>query len=230
MTVAIIPARGGSKRIPRKNIRPFNGQPMLAWPVQAALDSGVFSRVLVSTDDQEIAEVAVKLGAEVPFMRPPQLADDHTGTHAVVSHALEWLKANDALPQLCCCLYATSPLLLSSDLRQAHGQLAGNDALQYVFSATRFSFPIQRALRKQADQGVAPFEPQCIPMRSQDLEPAYHDAGMFYFGKSQAFLDNLPVFAGHSRMFELPGYRVQDIDTEDDWQRAELLQKLLERQ
>lgn len=230
MTVAIIPARGGSKRIPRKNIRPFNGKPMIAWPITVAKASGLFSRVIVSTDDQEIADIACAAGAEVPFMRPPALADDHTGTSAVVHHALSVLAQRDELPANCCCIYATTPLLQADDLARAEALLQQEPSVQFVFSACRFSFPVQRALQQLAGGGVAALQPECIGMRSQDLTPAFHDAGQFYFGRSQAFLAGLEVFAEHSRMLELPSYRVQDIDTEDDWRRAELLQQLLERQ
>lgn len=230
MKIAIIPARGGSKRIPRKNIRLFNGKPMLAWSVDAALQSKVFDRVLVSTDDEEIAAVARAAGAEVPFIRPATLADDFTGTGPVICHAIQWLREQQQAPSLVGCIYATAPLLLAADLQQAAAALADNTQLKFVFSGCRFSFPIQRALYRNASGQIEPVQPDAIPKRSQDLPETFHDAGQFYLGQAQHWLDGLPMFAAHSFLQELPQHRVQDIDTEADWQRAELLQQLLLQQ
>ena len=227
MKIAIIPARGGSKRIPRKNIRLFNGKPMLAWSVDAALQSGVFDRVIVSTDDQDIAAMARAAGAEVPFLRPASLADDFTGTGPVICHAIQWLRDQQQAPSLVGCIYATAPLLLPVDLQQAASALEHNAALKFVFSGCRFSFPIQRALYRNAQGQIEPVQPDAIPKRSQDLPETFHDAGQFYLGQAQHWLDGLPMFAPHSFLQELPQHRVQDIDTEADWQRAELLQQLL---
>lgn len=229
MKVAIIPARGGSKRIPRKNIRLFNGKPMLAWSVETALQSGVFDRVIVSTDDSEIANVARAYGAEVPFMRPATLADDHTGTSAVVRHAVQWLAEREQVT-LVGCIYATAPLLCPEDLTQAAAALAADPALKFVFSGCRFSFPIQRALYRNTQGQVKPVQPDAISKRSQDLPETFHDAGQFYLGSAEAWLGGAPMFAAHSFLQELPQHRVQDIDTEADWQRAELLQQLLLQQ
>lgn len=230
MKIAIIPARGGSKRIPRKNIRLFNGKPMLAWSVDAALQSTVFDRVLVSTDDEEIAAVARAAGAEVPFIRPATLADDFTGTGPVICHAIQWLREQQQAPSLIGCIYATAPLLLAADLQQAAAALADNAQLKFVFSGCRFSFPIQRALYRNNQGQIEPVQPDAIPKRSQDLPETFHDAGQFYLGQAQHWLDGLPMFAPHSFLQELPQHRVQDIDTEADWQRAELLQQLLFQQ
>ena len=229
MKVAIIPARGGSKRIPRKNIKPFCGQPMLAFPIKAAIKSGCFDKVLVSTDDEEIAEIAKGYGAEVPKLRPQQLSDDHTGTSAVVRYELEQLIQQGNNISYCCCIYATTPLLTAPYLQQAWQQLQHNQNLNYVFSAARFSFPIQRAL-VQSKNGVAPFDPLSIGKRSQDLIPTFHDAGQFYCGRTQSWLDCKAVFSPSSYLYELPQHLVQDIDTTDDWLRAELLHQLLLRQ
>ncbi len=226
MKYAVIPARGGSKRIPRKNIRDFCGKPMIAWSIEAAQRSGCFDGILVSTDDAEIAEIARHYGAEVPFMRPATLADDHTGTVAVMQHATQWLTDHGRAPSMVCCIYATAPLLQANDLSAALHTLETH-ACAYVFSVTPFAFPIQRALRILPDQHVAMFQPEHILTRSQDLEPAYHDAGQFYWGRAQAWLENKPLFGPYSRPHLLPHYRVQDIDCETDWQRAELLFKLL---
>uniref|UniRef100_A0A486XVG3 N-Acetylneuraminate cytidylyltransferase n=1 Tax=Rheinheimera sp. BAL341 TaxID=1708203 RepID=A0A486XVG3_9GAMM len=228
MNVAIIPARGGSKRIPRKNIKTFCGQPMLAYPILTATQSGCFDKVLVSTDDEEIAAIARQFGAQVSTLRPAELADDHTGTSAVVRYELQQLALQGYHSQYCCCIYATTPLLSPALLQQAWQQLQAAPGLNYVFSAARFSFPIQRALLTTAT-GVKPFDPQSIAKRSQDLTPAFHDAGQFYFGRTDAWLSQQTIFADNSKMQVLPHHLVQDIDTPEDWQRAELLYQLLQQ-
>ena len=220
MRVAVIPARGGSKRIPRKNIRPFCGQPMISWSIVAAILSKCFDRVIVSTDDSDIAATARQFGAEVPFVRPAELSGDHTPTIPVISHAIEWLRQNAQAPQYVCCIYATAPFLSADDLR-AGQVLIEEQRLDYVFSATRFSFPIQRALRMKADGCVGMFHPDHFNTRSQDLEEAFHDAGQFYWGRADAWTAGLPIFTAHSAIIQLPSWRVQDIDTEEDWIRAE---------
>ncbi|MCX7628515.1 MAG: pseudaminic acid cytidylyltransferase [Methylophilaceae bacterium] len=227
MKLCVIPARGGSKRIPRKNIRDFCGRPILAYSIAAARACGLFDRVMVSTDDAEIAEVARRHGAEIPFLRPAELADDFTGTNAVVKQAIQWHQAQGMAVEAACCLYATAPFVTARDLAAAWEMLeTGGRA--YVFSVARFAYPIQRALRRLPDGSVEMFQPQHRMTRSQDLEPAYHDAGQFYWGRAQAFLDDLPIFAPHSLAYLLPAHRVQDIDTEEDWQRAERMYRLLQ--
>jgi N-acylneuraminate cytidylyltransferase len=232
MKLAVIPARGGSKRIPRKNIKLFNGKPMIAWSIEAALNSQMFDQVLVSTDDDEIAEVARQYGAQVPFIRPATLADDHTGTSAVVRHAINWVQQHqwhlDQGPlSIVACIYATAPLLTASLLRQAMALWSERPELHYIFSGCRFSFPIQRALYRDATGAVAPVQADAIGQRSQDLPETFHDAGQFYLGKVQSWQDAAPVFSASSYLFELPQHLVQDIDTLADWQRAELLHQLL---
>lgn len=229
MKVAIIPARGGSKRIPRKNIKPFAGKPMIAWSIEAARATGLFDRVLVSTDDGEIAEVSVRHGAEVPFMRPARLADDFIGTTAVVAHAVDWLRTHDGAPSAVCCIYPTAPLVQASDIVDAFSVLDGSE-WQYVFSITTFAFPVQRALVRTEDGGLEPMFPDSADNRSQDLPEAFHDAGQFYWGRSDAWLAELPIYARHSRGFMLPRWRVQDIDTEEDWARATSLKHMIEEQ
>ena len=221
----MIPARGGSKRIPRKNLRSFNGKPIMAYSIEAAAGCGLFDRVIVSTDDGEIADVARKHGAEVPFVRPSALADDHTGTNSVVRHALDWLEAKGDTIDETCCIYATAPFLSAADLRGAHALLAAD--IDFVFSAATFAFPIQRALRSDSDRRVWPMFPQWIGSRSQDLEEAVHDAGQFYWGRPAAFRQHDVVFEAAARAFMLPRHRVQDIDTPEDWQRAELMHQAL---
>jgi pseudaminic acid cytidylyltransferase len=222
MSVAIIPARGGSKRIPRKNIRPFAGRPMICWSIDAARASGCFSRIVVSTDDDEVAEVARSAGAEVPFRRPAELADDHTPTVPVVAHAVRWLRERDPALALVCCIYPTAPLLEPDDLVRAR-RLLQEQGADYAFSATTFPFPVQRALTRDRDGRIAPMFPEWIASRSQDLPEAFHDAGQFYWGTADAFAAGRPIFGPASVALTIPRFRTQDIDTEEDWTRAELL-------
>lgn len=226
MIVAVIPARGGSTRIPRKNIRPFAGKPIISYSIAAARACQLFDRIVVSTEDAEIAAVARDCGAETPFVRPLQLADDHTGTNAVVAHALDWFADRGKTIELACCIYPTAPLLQPEDLRSGYQALVGGGK-SFAFSATTYPFAIQRALRVPPDGGVEPFFPQWTEDRSQDLEPAYHDAGQFYWGRAEAFRTGLAMFAAHSVAVILPRARVQDIDTLEDWQCAELMHAAL---
>jgi len=224
--VAVIPARGGSKRIPRKNIRDFCGKPMMAWPIEVAKESGLFEHILVSTDDEEIAKVSKSCGAEVSFMRPAELSDDYTGTIEVIAHAVSWMHEQDWKLEAVCCIYATSVFLTKDDL------LKGFDALntgkwQYSFSATDFEYPIFRSFKERTNGGVEMFFPENFEKRSQDLPVALHDAAQFYWGKPDAWSDNLKLFERHSYPVKIPRWRVQDIDTKDDWKRAEQLFQLI---
>lgn len=224
MRIAIIPARGGSKRIPGKNIRDFLGKPMLHWAIEAAGKSGLFEHIVVSTDSEEIAAAAVKAGAQVPFMRPVNLADDHAVTRDVINHAINECTQIYGDIQHCCCIYPTSPFVSAEDLSDAW-QVLNNEGPPFVFSATAYPYPIQRAFFIRSDGRVQMFQPEHARTRSQDLTPAYHDAGMFYWGQSKAFLDNLPMFSGCSRPFLLPSHSVCDLDTLEDWERAEWMMK-----
>jgi N-acylneuraminate cytidylyltransferase len=218
--LAVIPARGGSKRIPRKNIRPFCGQPIVAWPIAAAIDSGCFDRVVVSTDDPEIAQVARHAGADVPFVRPSELSDDHTGTIAVVRHAIDWHLQHAQTPSLVCCIYATAPFVTAADLCRGLEIVEGSDA-DFALSVTRYPFPIQRAFRVDTRGRLAMFDPEQFNTRSQDLEPAFHDAAQFYWGRAVAWQSATTLFGPTSAGVILPPHRVQDIDTLEDWIRAE---------
>jgi pseudaminic acid cytidylyltransferase len=220
--VAIIPARGGSKRIPRKNIKLFAGKPIIGYSIEAAVMSGLFERVIVSTDDHEVAEVAKSFGAEVPFLRPAELADDFAGTNAVVKHGLQWMHVHETLPDYACCIYATAPFL-NADVLQLGYQKLIETGKSYAFSVTSFPFPIQRAIRINQEGYVEAFDPEMITKRSQDLEEAYHDAGQFYWGRAEAFMKDVVTFSPESVPVILPRYRVQDIDTLEDWRRAELM-------
>jgi pseudaminic acid CMP-transferase len=226
MRIAVIPARGGSKRIPRKNIKPFCGRPIIIWSIEAALLSGCFDQVVVSTDDVEIAEVAQSAGATVPFMRPAELADDYTGTIPVVRHAIEWFRRQGVLPEQVCCIYATAPFIRAEDIQQGLEALDTTDC-DYAFAVTTYAFPIQRAIRLTKKGRVEMFYPEHFDTRSQDLEEAYHDAGQFYWGRSDAWVVGKPIFSPSSVPIILPRYRVQDIDTPEDWERAEWLFKTM---
>ncbi len=225
MTLAVIPARGGSKRIPGKNIREFCGKPIIAYSIDAALNSGVFERVVVSTDDPAIAEVARNAGADVPFMRPAHLSDDHTATVPVIKHAIEAL-GYDQTNSLVCCIYATAPFIASEDLHRAFKVMSKSN-WDYVFPITSFAYPIQRALIKTDSGGIDMMDRDQYSVRSQDLTPAFHDVGQFYFGRADAWLNEKPIFLSNSFGLEIPRFRVQDIDDEDDWVRAELIHKAL---
>ena len=227
MKVAIIPARGGSKRIPRKNVKDFCGKPMIAYSIEAAIKSGCFDRVIVSTDDTEIAKVAQAYNAEVPFIRPEELSNDYAGTIPVIQHAVNWLIAQGEAPELVCCLYATAPFITPKVIKQGLQQLEDTNAA-YAFSATSYAFPIQRAFKIKPSLGVEMFEPQQFNTRSQDLEEAYHDAGQFYWGTKEAWLTEKVIFGPESTPVILPRHRVQDIDTPEDWKRAELLFKAMQ--
>lgn len=229
MKLAIIPARGGSKRIPRKNIKPFCGKPMIAWSIEAAQESGCFDRVIVSTDDAEIAEVARQYGAEVPFMRPLELSDDHTGTIPVIRHAIETINSQGRAVEQACCLYATAPFIRAEDLRRGLELLQGSGG-DYAFSVTSYAFPIQRAIRLTPEGRVEMFNPEHFSTRSQDLEEAYHDAGQFYWGRAEAWLQGQMIFSPASLPVMLPRHRVQDIDTPEDWVRAEWMFKAMQVQ
>ncbi|MFT4089218.1 MAG: pseudaminic acid cytidylyltransferase [Asticcacaulis sp.] len=218
--IAIIPARGGSKRIPQKNIRLFYGNPMLAYSLEAAKASGLFDRIIVSTDDDAIAKLAVDYGAEAPFVRPPELSDDHTGTGDVVRHAIDWLSTQGHTPEAVCCIYATAPFLTAERLQQGWDALQGR---RFAFSVTTYAFPIQRALRQTAQGGVEMFQPEHRNTRSQDLEPAFHDAAQFYWGLTEAWLNGESAYGPQSAPVILPRHEVVDIDTPEDWELAERL-------
>ena len=200
---------------------------MIAWSIEAALQSGCFDQVIVSTDDEEIADVARRYGATVPFVRPAELSDDHTGTIPVIRHAIEWVNAQGQSVEQACCLYATAPFVSPEDIRRGLDTLldTGSD---YAFSVTSYAFPIQRAIRLNAEGRVEMFNPEHFNTRSQDLEEAFHDAGQFYWGKADAWLQGRMIFSPASVPVALPRHRVQDIDTPEDWVRAEWLFKAMQ--
>jgi pseudaminic acid cytidylyltransferase len=224
MRLAVIPARGGSKRIPRKNIKPFVGKPMIAYAIDAALASGMFDHVVVSTDDTEIAAVAHDHGAQTPFVRPPELADDHTPTVPVIAHAIGAVRALGWHAEQVCCIYPGVPLLAPGDLVAALELL---EPERYVFPVTPFASAIQRALRRESNGRTSPIHPEYVNVRTQDLEPAYHDAGQFYWADAQTWLDGKSIHS-HAISIVLPEWRVVDIDTPADWVRAEALFRSLQ--
>lgn len=223
--VAIIPARAGSKRIPRKNLRPFLGKPILQYSIEAALQSRLFHRVVVSTDSPEIAALAQALGAEAPFLRPEHLADDHTPLAEVVHHALSWLAEQGQQYQYACCILATAPLLQQRFLKEGAAILR-SEACDAVIPVTTYEFPIFRSF-KLDDGTLKLMWPEYELMRSNDLAEAYHDIGQFYWLQVAAFLRSRRIFAPSARAVLVPRSLVQDIDTEDDWQRAEFLARTL---
>jgi pseudaminic acid cytidylyltransferase len=228
LRVCVIPARGGSKRIPRKNVRSFCGYPMISWSIRAAIDANCFDRIIVSTDDDEIADVAISFGAEVPFLRPSHLSSDHATTQAVIVHALHWFDRQRLHVGDVCCLYATAPFVQSSDLVRAQQLLASLADDRFVFAATSYPYPVQRAFRINSAGVVQMLQPACFNSRSQDLEETYHDAGQFYLARPQGWLNVSNVFEAALPLL-LPRWRVQDIDTEEDLIRAELMHRLLDQ-
>jgi pseudaminic acid cytidylyltransferase len=223
VNIAIIPARGGSKRIPKKNIKKFCGKPLIAYSIETALNSGLFEKVLVSTDSDEIASVAKKYGADVQ-MRPKKLADDFTGTWDVIEYVLEALKKDGEFYEFVCTIYATAPFLDEKYLKEGYEKLKNSDAIR-AFSVTTMPFPIQRTF-KITDGRCQMFWPENYNKRSQDLEEAYQDAGQFYWEKVGKKSNEI-FFGKDSIPIVLPRHLVQDIDTMEDFTRAELMYKAL---
>ncbi len=229
MKIAVIPARGGSKRIPRKNVRDFCGQPLIAYSIIAAKNSKLFDHIIVSTDDEQIREIANHYGAETPFVRPPELADDYATTVPVIKHALLWVQENMGKVGQACCIYATAPFIQAKALLEAYEMLISKKVGGYVFSATTMPFPIQRTFKVKKDGFVEMFEPHHYNTRSQDLEEAYQDAGQFYWGSAETYNSEKIFFSTDSMAYLLPPHMVQDIDTLEDWRRAELMYEALKK-
>ena len=229
MKIAVIPARGGSKRIPRKNIKSFYGKPMIAWSIEVAKAYGLFDRIIVSTDDAEIAEIAKQWGADVPFIRPETLSNDHAGTTPVIAHATQWALDQGMDVEAVCCIYATAPFVQVNDLKEGWQALTSGD-WDYAFTVTDFAAPIFRSFHEHIDGGVEMLFPEYFSTRSQDLPVALHDAGQFYWGRPNAWLADKRIFDKHSTPIVIPRWRVQDIDTPDDWLRAEILAPIIMNQ
>jgi pseudaminic acid cytidylyltransferase len=228
-SAAVIPARSGSKRIPGKNIKLFLGKPMISYSIEAAKKSGVFDRIIVSTDSPEIAKIAVVYGAEVPFMRPPELSGDHASTDSVVLHALDWLGANWKPVDYICCIYSTAPFVRPEYLKKGLELLRSENATS-AFSVTSFPCPIFRALKVDGGGRIQMFWPEHRLTRSQDLPEAFHDAGQFYWADARKYALEKRLFSSDAVPIILPRKFVQDIDTPEDWERAESMFKVLEKQ
>lgn len=220
MNLCVIPARAGSKRIPKKNIKIFCGKPIIAWSIELAIASKCFDKIIVSTDDKEIADLAKSYGVDVPFMRPKKISDDYTGTIPVISHAIKWQIKHYQKPLYVCCIYATAPFIKLSDLKNGLKILKSSGS-DYVFPAANFAYPIQRSFRIKKNKRLEMFYQEHLNSRSQDLDEAFHDAGQFYWGLTETWLDNKPIINDNSIPLLIPRDRVQDIDTFDDWKIAE---------
>ena len=226
MKLCVIPARGGSKRIPRKNIRKFCGKPMIAWSIEAALKADIFERIIVSTDDLEIKDIALSCGAEVPFLRPDYLSDDHTDTRMVVEHEINILLSEGSKIDDVCCLYATAPFVTAEDIRKGHTKLMDAEKECAVYAAVSFPFPIQRAVFIDNQGYASAVDKTSLRMRSQDLPEAYHDAGQFCWATADTWLKQLQIL-DIGKPLIIPRWRAQDIDTEEDWIRAELMHQAI---
>ena len=222
MKIAIIPARAGSKRILNKNIKLFHGKPIIAYTIETAKKAGCFDKIIVSTDDQRIADVAKKYGAEAPFIRPKEISTDYACTLGVIEHALEWCESEAWNIDLACCIYATAPFLTKDDLLQGLQEVFNPD-VDYAIGVGEYAYPIQRALKIDNNEMVSMHDNQFENTRSQDLPNAYHDAGQFYWGKVDAFRQIKPLFSSKTKAILLPPERVLDIDTMSDWHYAEFL-------
>ncbi len=224
--VALIPARGGSKRIPRKNITPFCGKPMIAHAIETAQQSGLFDRIIVSTDDAEIKAIALEWGAHVPFIRPSKLANDTCPTLDVIRHALNWLHQHDQQYAFTCCIYPTAPFIRASDLKEGFKRVQ-DEKIHFSFPVARFNASIFRALKITETNRLEMIWPSHRNTRTQDLPDAFHDTGQFYWGKTKSFLSMDSVFTSVASPILIPRYLAQDIDTPEDWTQAELMFKAL---
>ena len=229
MRICVIPARGGSKRIPRKNIKPFMGKPVIGYAIEAALASGVFDEVLISTDDPEIAAIAQQFGASVPFYRPKELSDDHTATAPVLIHAIEWYEAQGHKVDEMTCIYPANPFLNASLLKEGYN-LWKQAQTDYCFAVSEFPSAPQRALKLDANGHVGSMYPQFRQTRTQDLDRAFFDAGMFYFCRAQTYKDGVPMHSEAATPYILPRHLAHDIDTEEDWNYAETIYKVIQEQ
>lgn len=225
--LCIIPARGGSKRIPKKNIKDFLGKPILAYSIEAARLSGLFEEVMVSTDDIEIAQIAMKYGASVPFLRSVENSNDYASTVDVLLEVINTYKKNGMEFDFICCLYSTAPFVTPNRLKEAFLQLS--EQVDACFTMVEYSYPVQRSLRINKDGWVEMNYPEFLKTRSQDLEKIYHDAGQFYFVKTKSLIEEKTVWCKHTAPLVLSELEVQDLDTITDWQLAEMKYQLLKK-
>jgi pseudaminic acid cytidylyltransferase len=221
MKIAVIPARGGSKRIPRKNVKLFAGKPIIAWSIDAARKSEIFDRIVLSTDDEEIASVGKQYGAEVPFLRPPEISDDFTGTKEVIAHAIQALQSQSSDSDVVCCIYATAPFLEPEDLKSGLTELMSGK-WDYVFPVAEFNSSIFRSFKLDDQRRIDMVYPEHALTRSQDLPKCYYDAGQFYWAYAKTWLQGKAIIGNKSNAITIPSYRAQDIDTVSDWELAEI--------
>lgn len=225
-SICIIPARGGSKRIPRKNVKDFLGKPIIAYTIEAAIASGLFAEVMVSTDDIEIAEIARKYGAKVPFVRSEVNSNDFATTFDVIEEVLHEYQKKESTFEFTCCIYACAPFVTSNKLVEAF-QIMEQNQYDSVFPVIPFGFPIQRALKFE-DKKTRFFYPEYCSSRSQDLEKSYHDAGQFYWMNTEVCLNKKQILTDNSGSMILSELEGQDIDNEVDWKLAELKYELIQ--
>jgi pseudaminic acid cytidylyltransferase len=230
MKIAVIPARGGSKRIARKNIADFRGKPIISYSIEAAQKAKIFDKIIVSTDDQEIAAIATKYGAEVPFIRPSGLADDFTPLIDVLIHAVTFFSQQNLQVEYVCNLFATAPFLVAEDIKSGFNILKEREDFDYCLSLTSFPSAIQRSLKLVGNGGVEMNDLGQFTKRTQDLKEFYHDAAQFFWAKVKPLMNKNSVFTGNTLPHLIPNFRVQDIDTQDDWRRAEFLHEILCRE
>ena len=223
--VAIIPARGGSKRIPRKNIKLFSGKPVIAHSILAAKNSELFDCVFVSTEDEEIAEVSKTFGAEI-IQRPLELSDDYTETIPVIRHAIEWMSQREMKVDAVCCIYGCTPLVLPEDIIKGFNYLI-NGQWEFVCSATQFEYPIHRGFKINSDNSLTMLDEEKYHVRTQDLEQIFHDADKFYWGQTRTWMEKSMIFSKKSAAVKIPQFRVQVIDNQEDWIRAENIYMIL---
>ena len=228
LKVAIIPARSGSKRILKKNIKTFHSKPIIYWSIKIAKESGIFDKIIVSTDSNEIKKIVEEYNVEVPFLRPSSLSDDYTPTNSVILHSLDYLNSVNYFPDYACCIYPCAPLMLSDDIVKAFNMMVEKN-FEFIYPITKYNHPIQRALRINKDSSLAFINPEHELRRTQDLDTSYHDAAQFYWGKSSSWSSGKNMHSCGSGMI-IPSWRVSDIDDDNDWKRSEILFKVLNKE
>ena len=225
MNIAIIPARSGSKRIINKNIKKFKGLPIIGWPIKAAKKSKLFDKIIVSTDSKRISRISKKFKIEVPFLRPKNISGDYASTEVVIEHAIKWLKKKKIYPKFVCCIYPTSAFLDPADLIKGYKKIK-TLKWDYVFSGGKYYSSIFRSFKNRKNNGLKMIFPKYYKKRTQDIDETYHDAGQFYWGKSDSWLKHKSIFAKKSCVIEVPRWRIHDIDTIEDWKNAEKMWSL----
>ena len=226
MNIAIIPARSGSKRIKNKNLKEFYGKPIIAWSIEEAINSKCFDEIIVSTDSPWIAEVAKEYGAKVPFLRAPDLSDDHTGLLDVIKDAIDQLTKLGYNFENVCCMLATAPFIKSNYINEGLKRITKNNQI-FVLSATTFKYPVQRSFTIDGKKGMQMLFEENYHTRTQDLSEVWHDAAQFYWGSKETWKNANKIFLNSSEIVKIPNIVVQDIDTDEDWKNAELVYKIL---